>query len=88
MTRTERPFSWPVLMLSALMIASLAGCGAMSSSPPAASGASAKQVPNFQDCLIYNVSSPTKYVCSGKSYTTFQLAKARMEEEKKYNSGK
>ena len=45
------------------------------------------EIPRIE-LLMMNISSPSKYVCNGKTYTTFQLAKMRMAEEKKYASGK
>jgi hypothetical protein len=68
------------MLASALMIATTAGCAAQTAYNP--------KVPLVQDCVIMNVSSPTKFVCNNKTYTTFQLAKMRMAEEKKYASGK
>ena len=44
--------------------------------------------PRIEDCAIVSISSPSRYACNGKVYTTFQLAKMRMAEEKKYASGK
>ena len=49
--------------------------------------AGTKQIPHVQDCAIVAISSPTKYACNGKVYTSFQLAKLRLDEEKKYASG-
>jgi len=44
-------------------------------------------IPRVEDCAIVSISSPSKYECNGKVYTSFQLAKARMDEEKKYAAG-
>ena len=49
--------------------------------------AGSKQIPRVEDCAIVAISSPTKYACNGKVYTSFQLAKLRLDEEKKYASG-
>ncbi len=71
------------------MIASLAGCATMQ--PPwttTAAPGQAESVPMVQNCTVFNVSTPTRFACNGKVYTTYQLAKARMEAEKKYESGK
>lgn len=92
MKRTQPLWSWQLAFTAAVMIAALAGCETMQSTftPAWTPGqtAGAAQVPRVQDCVIMNVSSPTKYVCNGKTYTSFQLAKIRMDEEKKYASGK
>ncbi len=92
MRRTQPLCSWRLIIASAVMITSVAGCETMQSTfTPAwkpGQTAGAAPVPRVQDCLIMNVSSPTKYVCNGKTYTSFQLAKIRMDEEKKYASGK
>ena len=44
-------------------------------------------VPRVQDCGVVAISSPPKYVCSGKVYTATQLAKVRNDQAKKYQSG-
>ena len=43
---------------------------------------------SVEDCAIVGISSPTQYACGGKVYTSSQLAKLRMDEEKKYAAGK
>jgi hypothetical protein len=80
------------IALAAGMTVVGAGCAGVSSgtvvTPAATAQASAsKDDPRVQDCGIVGVSSPTKYVCGGKVYTSFQLAKAREEAKKKYESG-
>ncbi len=92
MRRTKRFHSWRLMLGSAVIVAAMAGCETMQSTftpsmkPGQTAGTAA--VPRVQDCIIMNVSSPTKYVCDGKTYTSFQLAKKRMDEDKKYASGK
>jgi len=92
MRRMQRLCSWRLMLVSAAMIASTAGCASIQSTVTPAwtpsQTAGTKQVPRVEDCAIVAISSPTKYACNGKVYTSFQLAKARMEEEKKYASGK
>ncbi len=77
---------WPARFALALwlLVAGLAGCSATASL--AGAGASARRdppaPPRVQDCGIVTVGSPTKYVCNGKVYTTFELAKLRLGQEK------
>ena len=82
--------------LGAILIASaiagaLAGCsslqGTVTPSWTPAQTAGTTAVPRVEDCAIVAISSPSKYACNGKVYTSFQLAKMRMDEEKKYASG-
>ena len=44
--------------------------------------------PKVEDCAITNQGSPTKYVCNGKSYTSFDLSKLREDYKKQQESGK
>lgn len=76
------------LGLAAAAIA-LAGCSAVPSflgtgGTPVqqASAAQAGPPPRVQDCGIVTISSPTKYVCNDKVYTSFDLAKLRQDWEK------
>lgn len=73
------------------MVASLAGCDMMNMSPPSApaqTAATARAPRVDQDCTVFNISTPTRFACNGKVYTSYQLAKMRTAEEKKYASGK
>jgi hypothetical protein len=70
------------------MVASLAGCGMTNTSPSSAPAQTAAAPRVDQDCAIFNISTPTRFACNGKVYTSYQLAKMRMAEEKKYASGK
>jgi hypothetical protein len=36
---------------------------------------------------VLDAGSPSRFVCNGKVYTSFQLAKLRENEAKKYASG-
>lgn len=73
--------------LTIAMIA-LAGCAWMQNP---GGGASSQQVsktesppPMVQDCGIVTIGSPTKYACHGKTYTSFDLAKLRLDWEKNH----
>ena len=74
------------LGLAAAMLA-LAGCSAMA--PSAGPGTGTQQAsaagppPLVQNCGLVGIGSPSKFVCNGKVYTTFQLAKMREDWEKK-----
>ncbi len=91
MTRSRIKAALPIVLAATAALA--AGCAGVSPGTmvtPAATGRSAASgpVPRVQDCGVVSISSPAKYVCGGKVYTTFQLAKLREQEEKKYESGK
>ncbi len=45
--------------------------------------AGTQPAPRVENCAIVSISSPTRYACNGKVYTSFQLAKWRMGEEKR-----
>jgi hypothetical protein len=40
--------------------------------------------PFVQDCAIVSISSPSKFACNGKTYTTFDLLKLRLAWEKSH----
>jgi hypothetical protein len=79
------------MLASAVMIASTAGCASIQNTVTPAwtpsQTAGTTQIPRVEDCAIVAISSPSRYACNGKVYTSFQLAKLRMQEEKKYASG-
>lgn len=92
MTRAAVRRGLAAIALAAGMTVVGAGCADVSSSTvvtPATStqSSASKDDPRVQDCGIIGISSPTKYVCGGKVYTSFQLAKIREEAKKKYESG-
>jgi hypothetical protein len=66
----------------------LAGCSSRTSSggfpPPGAAMVNGKPwpPPRVQDCTMIQSSSPTRYACNGKVYTTFDLNRMRMAYEK------
>jgi hypothetical protein len=78
-------------MLSALVI--LAGC-ARTTAPSVVEqagssvGTVAKSVPRVQDCGVLDAGTPSRFVCSGRVYTSYQLAKLREDEARKYGSKK
>ena len=92
MKRRQRFGSWRLIIASAVMIASAGGCATIQSTVSPAwtpsQTAGTKQIPRVEDCAIVAISSPTKYACHGNVCTSFQLAKLRMDEEKRYVSGK
>jgi len=92
MRRTHQPGLWRLIVVSAVVIVAAAGCDTIQSTlTPAwtpSQTAGTAPVPRVEDCAIVAISSPTKYACNGKVYTSFQLAKLRLEEEQKYASGK
>lgn len=83
----KRSHGFMRLSLAAAMIA-VAGCASLRPHP---GGAPSKQVsasdsppPRVQDCGIVTIGSPTKYACNGKVYTSFDLAKLRLDWEKNH----
>lgn len=79
----------------ALVVVATAGCATVtetlsssSTQTAAAPKAAPTPVPYVENCVETNVGSPSKFVCNGKSYTSFQLAKIREDEAKKNASGK
>jgi len=79
------------LLLLGAMAAALAGCdtlrGTVTPAWTPGQTATGDSIPRVQDCAIVAISSPSRYACNGKIYTSFQLAKMRIAEEKKYASG-
>jgi hypothetical protein len=91
MGRTKRFSSWRLMLVSAAIIASATGCssiqGMITPAWTPSQTAGTKQMPRVEDCAIVSISSPSRYACNGKVYTSFQLAKWRMSEEKRYAAG-
>jgi hypothetical protein len=89
------------LVLVSVLALGLAGAGCASSAsnssraadppdPPQASlktAATSASAPKVQECGVVAISSPPKYACDGKVYTAMQLAKVRIDQAKKYQSG-
>ena len=92
MRRTKRFCSWRLMLVSAAMIASTAGCATIQSTlTPAwtpSQTAGLRRPHGSKTAPSSAISSPTRYACNGKVYTSFQLAKLRMDEEKNYASSK
>ena len=83
-----------VSIAAVAIVVALAGCSSYHSGgnypPPGAAMANGKSTgppPKIEDCAMTNSGSPTKYVCNGKTYTTFQLQKMRMDYEKQQAAG-
>jgi hypothetical protein len=74
----------PIRIAWAIVIAT--GFAAAGCAGPANQNAS--RAPRVQDCGVVAISSPPKYACEGKVYTSMQLAKLRNDEARKYQSGK
>ena len=78
-------------VVGAAMAALGAGCAnvAMPTVVTPATGSTAQaEQPHVWDCGLVSTGSPSRYVCGGKVYTAVQLAKLRLDEIKKYESGK
>ena len=88
MKRIEQ-FRATVAIASALM--AFAGCSTIPANSTVAHGpaaiSSARHVPRVQNCGVLDAGTPSRFVCDGKVYTSFQLAKLREDEAKKYASG-
>jgi len=72
----------------------LAGCSSSRNSggfpPPGAPMVNGKPTgppPKVADCAVTNSGSPSKYVCKGKAYTSFDLYKMRKDYEKQQAAG-
>lgn len=87
MKRLSLRFARGTLILALVGTAGCASITQMTGSREPAKGASAP-VPYVENCVEISVGSPSKFVCNGKTYTSFQLAKIREDEAKKYASGK
>ena len=78
------------LAQSIVLAVALAGCAsqpiraARVSEPQAA----ATPIPYVQHCGVLNTGTPSKFVCNGKVYTSFQLAKIREDQARKYAGGR
>jgi hypothetical protein len=51
----------------------VSGCAVVERSGPART----TEIPRVQDCALVSASSPSKFVCKGTIYTSFELAKLR-----------
>ena len=88
MTRSKITSVLRAIALCTAMAALGAGCAEVAPATAPASGTTAQAgQPHIWDCGLVSTGSPSKYVCNGKVYTAFQLAKIRLDEIKKYESG-
>jgi hypothetical protein len=74
----------PVRLCLALMASAVAGCSLL---PQKGWGTPPSGAPSLvQDCGIVTISSPTRYVCGGKVYTSFELERNRLKWETAQNT--
>jgi hypothetical protein len=69
-----------LLGVAALTAALACGCASMNPAP-------SPGTPYVQNCGVLNTGTPSRFVCNGKVYTSFQLAKIREDQAKKYSPG-
>ena len=69
-------------ILGGTMLLEIAGCAAYGPNPSAQGS-----LPLVQNCGVIQAGTPSRFVCNGKVYTSFQLAKLREDAAKKYRSG-
>jgi hypothetical protein len=77
--RKINPF---LMFLCGTALSGLAGCAAYS---PTSSGQGS--IPLVQNCGVIQTGTPSRFACDGKIYTSYQLAKLREDEAKKYMAG-
>jgi|HubBroStandDraft_1064217.scaffolds.fasta_scaffold73574_1 hypothetical protein len=73
-------------ILCGTMLLCIAGCAAYGPAPGSTGGGTAS-VPLVQNCGVIDAGTPSRFACNGKVYTSYQLAKLREDEAKKYRSG-
>jgi hypothetical protein len=75
-------------LFSCVAALAVAGCSAMGfgtkSAPPQQVSMASTPPPIVQNCGIVSIGSPTKYVCNGKVYTSFDLANLREDWAKNH----
>jgi hypothetical protein len=81
MEKRKRNWRSQLAVAASLMALGAVGCASMGSDPASQRAANAEP-PRVQDCGIVAITSPSKYACNGKVYTSFELAKLRLEWEK------
>ena len=77
------------LILGSLCLAA-PGCSTNSSSPnsaPTNLKVVIQPAPKVANCAVLQVGTPSRFACNGKVYTSYQLAKLREDEAKKYVAG-
>jgi hypothetical protein len=78
-------------LAAAVLAAAAAGVGGCAGfGPPFANQtvAGAAPIPRVQNCAVLQTGTPSRFACNGKVYTSFQLAKLREDEAKRYASGR
>ncbi|MGH7933691.1 MAG: hypothetical protein ACREQN_11080 [Candidatus Binataceae bacterium] len=82
--RISREMRLGAVAVLAGSMAMLAGCTLSSSmaNPFLSAASNNPNDPRVENCGVVSISSPSKYVCNGKVYTTFQLAKLRENQGK------
>jgi hypothetical protein len=45
-------------------------------------------LPRVSDCAVIQTGTPSRFACNGKVYTSYQLAKLREDEAKRYAAAK
>ena len=63
------------------------GCARFASQPTGAVQIAAQPVPRLRDCAVVQTGSPSRFACNGKIYTSFQLAKLRENEARRFAAG-
>jgi len=77
----------------AMGLTALCGCATISSlsatspAPGATTQATSTLVPRVQNCGVLDAGTATRFVCGGKVYTSYQLAKLREDEARRYAAG-
>ena len=77
-------------ILLAIACLAASGCAASSSSPNAAPSnpkVVVQLAPEIAKCGVLQAGTPSRFVCNGKVYTSYQLARLRENEAKKYVAG-
>lgn len=95
MVKNTNQHSLSNLLLSAALAALLSGCsyltGSVASRGNAAQSpgaiAQATPIPRVQNCAVLFTGTPSRFACNGKVYTSYQLAKIREDQAKKYAAG-
>ena len=75
-------------ILGLAMAVGLAGCSSITQSfaaanEPAGVQTAGKPIPRVQDCGVIQAGTPSRFVCNGKIYTSYELATLREQQAKK-----
>jgi hypothetical protein len=77
----------------AIGLVALSGCATISSlsqtsqPPGGATQVASKPIPRVQNCGVLDAGTPSRFICNGRVYTSYQLAKLREDEARKYAVG-